>query len=224
MFTQIEPLCLGESFAGLPTTSTNGITGSWSPILNNLTTTNYTFTPDLGQCATPQFMTVAVKPFVKLSISINEQDFFNTENKKIEVTVLPTGNYLYSLDGKITQTSNIFENVPGCEHTILVEDLSGCGKSNSSVSFFVWDYPHFFTPNNDGVNDYWNIYCGNYKPLTIKIYDRYEKLLSQFLSTSIGWDGKLNGYDLFSDDYWFSVEYLENGQEKIFKSHFSMKR
>jgi gliding motility-associated-like protein len=27
-----------------------------------------------------------------------------------------------------------------------------------------------------------------------------------------------------SDDYWFTVNYLENGEEKIFKSHFAMKR
>ncbi|RAR46326.1 gliding motility-associated-like protein, partial [Flavobacterium lacus] len=30
--------------------------------------------------------------------------------------------------------------------------------------------------------------------------------------------------NLPSTDYWFTVEYLENGQTKTFKAHFSLKR
>ena len=41
-FTQIEPVCQGSSFT-LPLTSTNGITGIWSPAINNTNTTLYTF-------------------------------------------------------------------------------------------------------------------------------------------------------------------------------------
>ncbi|WP_374542171.1 T9SS type B sorting domain-containing protein, partial [Flavobacterium sp.] len=38
------------------------------------------------------------------------------------------------------------------------------------------------------------------------------------------WDGKFNGQDLPSTDYWFSVDYIENEQQKQFKAHFSLKR
>jgi gliding motility-associated-like protein len=224
LFTPIEPICLGDSFAGLPTISDNGITGTWSPAPNNLATTTYTFTPNAGQCSETQTMTVSINPFVKLSVSINQLEYFSSENQNIEVTVSPFGTYAYSLDGGTFQASNIFENVSSCDHKIVVKDLAGCGKSNVEVSFFVWDYPHFFTPNNDGINDYWNVFCNDYKPFTITIYDRYGKLLKQFLSTNIGWDGKHNGSELPSTDYWFTVEYIENGNTKIFKSHFAMKR
>ena len=60
-FTQVTPICSGELFT-LPTTSINGITGIWSPAINNTTTTTYTFTPDAGQCADPTTMSVAVNP------------------------------------------------------------------------------------------------------------------------------------------------------------------
>jgi gliding motility-associated-like protein len=60
-FTQVAPICVGGSFS-LPTTSNNSITGTWSPAINNLTTTNYTFTPSLGQCTVSQTMTVSVGP------------------------------------------------------------------------------------------------------------------------------------------------------------------
>ena len=44
-FSPVSPICYGEPLSGLPTTSTNGISGSWSPAVNNLATTTYTFNP-----------------------------------------------------------------------------------------------------------------------------------------------------------------------------------
>ena len=58
-FNQISAICSGGSFT-LPTTSTNGITGTWSPAINNTATTTYTFTPNAGQCASATTMTVTV--------------------------------------------------------------------------------------------------------------------------------------------------------------------
>ena len=43
-FTPVEEICSGDVFI-LPSNSNNGITGTWSPIINNTSTTNYTFTP-----------------------------------------------------------------------------------------------------------------------------------------------------------------------------------
>ncbi|WP_211234596.1 Ig-like domain-containing protein, partial [Flavobacterium enshiense] len=63
-FTQVATICSGGTLAALPTTSNEGITGTWSPALNNTATTNYTFTPDAGQCATTVPMTITVTPNV----------------------------------------------------------------------------------------------------------------------------------------------------------------
>ncbi|RYD97437.1 MAG: gliding motility-associated C-terminal domain-containing protein [Sphingobacteriales bacterium] len=59
-FTQIIPVCQGETLSPFPTTSLNGITGTWSPAPNNMATTTYTFTPDTAFCATPATMTVVI--------------------------------------------------------------------------------------------------------------------------------------------------------------------
>lgn len=59
-FTQVASICNGETLAALPTTSINGITGTWSPALNNMATTLYTFTPTTGQCAATVTMTITV--------------------------------------------------------------------------------------------------------------------------------------------------------------------
>jgi len=59
-FTQVAAICSGATLSALPTTSNNGITGTWSPALNNAATTEYTFTPDAGQCASTTTMTINV--------------------------------------------------------------------------------------------------------------------------------------------------------------------
>ncbi|OYU83033.1 MAG: hypothetical protein CFE24_13140 [Flavobacterium sp. BFFFF2] len=64
LFNELAPICAGVSIAPLPTISTNAITGTWSPALNNLANTTYTFTPAAGQCATTTTMTITVHPNV----------------------------------------------------------------------------------------------------------------------------------------------------------------
>jgi hypothetical protein len=59
-FTAVDPICSGEILSALPTTSNNGIAGSWSPAFNNTMTTTYSFTPDAGQCATTAELTITV--------------------------------------------------------------------------------------------------------------------------------------------------------------------
>jgi hypothetical protein len=59
-FTQVATICAGATLNSLPTTSDNGIVGTWSPELNNLATTTYTFTPTVESCATTATMTITV--------------------------------------------------------------------------------------------------------------------------------------------------------------------
>jgi gliding motility-associated-like protein len=61
-FTAIAAICSGATLSALPTTSLNGITGTWSPALNNTATTTYTFTPNAGQCGTTTTLTITVNP------------------------------------------------------------------------------------------------------------------------------------------------------------------
>src|SRR5690606_19106509 len=64
LFSPVSCICSGEPLSPLPTVSNNGVTGSWSPALNNQATTTYTFTPDAGQCAVPTTLTITVEPMI----------------------------------------------------------------------------------------------------------------------------------------------------------------
>jgi len=59
-FEAVGPFCPGENIPELPTTSTNSIHGSWSPEINNLRTTTYTFTPDAGECGSVTTLTIFI--------------------------------------------------------------------------------------------------------------------------------------------------------------------
>ncbi|MGY0391920.1 T9SS type B sorting domain-containing protein [Bizionia sp. KMM 8389] len=118
-----------------------------------------------------------------------------------------------------------FTNVSIGEHTIRTRDINGCGEAVDEV--LVLDYPLFFTPNNDGDNDTWQITgVTSLSNVTLYIFDRYGKLLKQLNPNGPGWDGTLNGQPLPSSDYWFSLDYKEapNEEMKQFKAHFTLKR
>ncbi|GGC87949.1 hypothetical protein GCM10011508_14030 [Flavobacterium lutivivi] len=59
-FNQVAPICEGDILNALPTTSTNGVSGTWQPVMNNMATTTYTFTPNTGVCANTASMTIVV--------------------------------------------------------------------------------------------------------------------------------------------------------------------
>ncbi|SFQ09243.1 gliding motility-associated C-terminal domain-containing protein [Flavobacterium akiainvivens] len=151
-----------------------------------------------------------------------------TENNTVTVYASPSGgvdtSYLYSLDrpNGPWQESPYFENVEPGIHTLYVYDVNGCGIVNEQVS--VLAIPKFFTPNGDGINDYWHITGINGRDFNnskIFIFDRYGKLLSDVKATGPGWDGRYNGHDMPSTDYWFLLN-LEDG--RTIRGHFSMVR
>ena len=135
------------------------------------------------------------------------------------------GTYEYSIDNGLTwQTSPVFSGLVNGTYVVLARDSERCGVVFSQ-SIQTITFPPFFTPNGDGINDFWNI-NGLLPSFRAKIYifDRYGKFLKELNTNGAGWDGTYNGYALPSSDYWFKIEYTENNTRKEFKSHFSLKR
>ena len=159
---------------------------------------------------------------MKLSDAFADSNFANVE------VVGGTGPFQYQLDATPFQDSNVFRNLSFGDHLITVKDSSNCTLISKPIT--ILGYPKFFTPNNDGYNDYWNI--PNYKNFfqaQISIFDRYGKLIVEITPRDLGWDGYHNGNLMQATDYWFTLNYKEkelNGElkSKVIKSHFSLKR
>jgi gliding motility-associated-like protein len=154
-----------------------------------------------------------------------------SDNQVITIAVEGYGSYEYSIDGGPWQTDNVFTGVAPGPHDVQVRDTATdnpCQGPQFNITLediSTIDYPNFFTPNGDGIHDTWNIIgLGDQAAARIYIFDRYGKLIKQISSDGEGWDGTYNGTPLPSTDYWFSVQYVEDGVNKEFKAHFTMKR
>lgn len=197
-----------------PTQTTQQITvtsaGTYTVTLTNATncSKDKTFTVDASGIATIE------------EISIN--DFQENNNATIRISSSSLGDYEFSLDGVNYQDTPFFYNLEAGEYTVYVQDKKGCGITFET--FYILDYPKYFTPNNDGFNDTWfinNLEKRGLENSTITIFDRYGKLLKQLTGFGDGWNGTFNGETLPSSDYWFEIQ-LSSG--KSVKGHFTLKR
>lgn len=147
-----------------------------------------------------------------------------TDNSATIILNNNANGFVFSLDdiNGLYQDSNIFSGLAPGLHTIYIQDVFSC--NTVEVSFNIIGFPDFFTPNNDGYNDYWNVFgleSSDFPSIQLLIFDRYGKLLKSFNPhQSEGWDGKYNGRLATPDDYWYYLK-LPNGKE--YKGHFSLR-
>jgi len=100
----------------------------------------------------------------------------------------------------------------------LTVATSTCGASTSSVFVRVYQkvtIPNAFSPNNDGINDYWDIQALNTYPESItQVFNRYGQQVFQSTGYANPWDGTSNGKALPAGTYYYIID-LKNGQPKL---------
>ena len=127
----------------------------------------------------------------------------------------------YSIDGINYQNSNVFFNAPSGLNSAYIRDTNLCGTATKD--FIVLIVPKFFTPNNDSFNDRWEINELRFYPkASVKIFDRYGKLISILNNNNPGWDGTYHKTMFPADDYWYVLKIDDSETEK--RGHFSLKR
>ncbi len=174
---------------------------------------------------------VTVKASNIANISLNDLSIRDdSENNTISIDHqnLGIGDYEFALDdinGQY-QIEPLFENVPPGVHILYVREQNNCGIIEIEVA--ILGFPKFFTPNNDGYNDMWQVKGFNdnsYDISFIYIYNRFGKVLAKLDTAGEGWDGRYKGKLLPSTDYWFSAQLIDkNGVIRNRRGHFSLIR
>ncbi|GLB53548.1 T9SS C-terminal target domain-containing protein [Neptunitalea chrysea] len=181
---------------------------------------NYTVTvTNQYGCSSSRTITVSASSMADLSYTITG----TYGNNNVTITANGTGDYIYALDLGDYQEEATFYDLSIGEHTVYVSDTNGC--STSSITFNIINFPNYFTPNNDGVNDYWNVIGDDTSNSTInyiEIFDRYGKPIYSFKPNNIGWDGTYHNIPLPSTDYWFVVHF--NNNNNSYQNNFSLLR
>ncbi len=220
------PIVIDETITFCENTSTqihSGISGKnylWS---TGETSENISITTagNYSVIITNSFGCSATKNFLATTNPIPQIDFVDVQFDGITINTSNSGDFLYSIDGINYYASNQFSLSNGGIYNAYVKDTFDCGIAMQPFVFI--STPTFFTPNNDGFNDFWFIKGIQFYPkATTHIFDRYGKLITTLNVSNLVWDGNYNNQIVPASDYWFITEIPETNQ--IIKGHFSLKR
>ena len=221
-FTNPGPICSGTSFS-LPTVSSNGVTGNWSPSIDNTQSTTYTFTPDLG-CAVSVIMDVQVNPSPNASMVTSilsgevplDIEFENTSTNSTNFTWnFGNGEFSSSSD---TYLSMLYNEV-GTYEVILIASNGACIDTATTTivvieSELVIHVPNVFTPNGDFVNDVFFIESNGAKTIYVEILNRWGDLMCKLENSSDVWNGGES-----NDGVYFYRYEITDFSDKVYTGH-----
>ena len=136
---------------------------------------------------------------------------------------LGNGNYFTETNGmgNALNTGDIIMT----SQIIYIYNEINCNSNESSFNVIITDMdffiPKFFTPNNDGFNDFWAVFDNSNSVNNISIFNRNGKLLKFLSGSSLKWDGTYNGEPMNTDSYWYKI--VLNSKE-VLRGYFALKR
>lgn len=133
-FDPYPTYCIGTAIPALPTTSVDGITGSWSPAINNMATTTYTFTPDAGQCiagTTQMTIQIVTQPSIAAGTTINSCCVDVVLNPNADASLTYSWSPGGSTDGSLTIPAGT--NIQNQTYTVTAAAGGGCTATASYV-------------------------------------------------------------------------------------------
>jgi gliding motility-associated-like protein len=201
------------------TYSLNGGTFQVSGTFNNLAGGNYTITVQDANLCTAAITATIIEPEA-ISIASTKVDASCPGVPDGSIALTITGgtqpyNVIWS-DGILTQNR---QDITGGTYSVVVTDKNGCAASLDIVvgiggSEKCLVIPTIITPNNDGVNDTWQIKNIDLFPnAEVFIFTRWGKLVFHSKNLSANpWNGTYEGALLPTDSYHY-VLHLNDGSK-----------
>ena len=200
-------------------------TGTYQPsnIFTNLAPGNHYVTArHTNGCEVPT-VGFEIKAYTPLGIKLSDgQPEMNV------ISVTGTGGapaYEYSFNGEPFTSSNTYKIYKSGDYEVIVRDQNGC-TATIKVPMVYIDVclDNYFTPNGDGVYDNWGPGCTNiYNNLEFSIFDRYGRVIAKY-HYGQKWDGRYNGEELPSGDYWYVLKLNDEKDAREFVGHFTLYR
>ncbi len=136
-----------------------------------------------------------------------------------------TGDYQFTMNGEDYGSVYDYTITESGLYTVTVTDSSGCfATAQIALEFTDICIPNWFTPNGDGEFDTWAPGCvESYPNLTFDIFDRYGRKVATY-RVGGAWDGRYNGNELPTGDYWYVVKTNDSTVDKEFVGHFTLYR
>ncbi|RZN83517.1 MAG: T9SS type B sorting domain-containing protein [Winogradskyella sp.] len=136
-----------------------------------------------------------------------------------------TGSYTYTFNEEDFGAENTYTITQSGIYIVTVTDANGCTAiAQVELEFVDICVPNYFTPNGDGTTDTWAPGCvDNYPNLEFDIFDRYGRKVATYRVGEY-WDGRYNGSELPTGDYWYVVRPNGTSVDRSFVGHFTLYR
>ncbi|WP_208796468.1 T9SS type B sorting domain-containing protein [Flavobacterium fluviatile] len=133
--------------------------------------------------------------------------------------------YMYSFNGEDFTSSNTYKIYKSGDYKVIVRDQNGCTfELIVPMTYVDVCIPNYFTPNGDGLYDEWGPGCTNiYNNLEFSIFDRYGREIAKYRYGQ-KWNGKYNGEELPTGDYWYVLKLNDKKDDREFVGHFTLYR
>ncbi len=127
-------------------------------------------------------------------------------------THAPGTTYTYYTDAALNAQLINYQYVGtnGTYYVKATSNISGCSSSAPVIVKIgpppppVVKAPNTFTPNGDGINDYFIVSIVGFASFkSLKVFNRYGQMVFQTTSQNVPWDGTLNGKPLPSGTYYW---------------------
>jgi large repetitive protein len=167
---------------------------------------------------TPNFLIEEVLP---LTLVLTEGGL----NEIVATATGGAGGYQYALNGESMGNKNTFIYYRSGDYTVTVTDANGCvATATRYFEFIDIKIPNVFTPNGDGDNDVWApTNTINYPDLIFFVFDRYGRKVGTYREGQF-WDGRYNGNELPTGDYWYIIKLRNEADAREFVGHFTLYR
>ncbi len=188
-----------------------------NPVASPTETTEYILSVDNGTCQKSDSVIVGVykKPVAdagpdKVLIQGSATTLDATSNIS-EVSILWQPNFNITT---ATDLVPLVNPITSTMYTLTLNSNYGCGISRDTVFVKVFAklfIPNAFSPNNDGINDQWNIEpLQAYPSAILKVFNRFGQMVFTNNGISKAWDGRYKGKIQPTGAYPYIID-LRNG-------------
>jgi gliding motility-associated-like protein len=189
-----------------------------SNILTNLAAGTYILHVTDNGCGSVDITyTVTEQSYIPPAPAVSNVQLCSSGNSLLSVNN-PSANTIYRLYATESSTEPLDEqkggrftiNIPGNTSYYISEIDGTCESSRAEIDVTVGvsstDVANAFTPNGDGINDYWQIKnINNYTNATIQVFNRYGQLLFESKGYAKPFDGTYRGQKLPAGVYYYII-------------------
>jgi gliding motility-associated-like protein len=229
----------GASYNWLPATGLSCSTCS-NPVASPSVTTIYTVTSNASVlCKTTSTLAVNISPYANAAFTATNTIMAFPQTLTVTNSSSSASSYSWSLSNGSTATATVpsfVVNTPGT-YTLTLIAYNGNGCNDTTTSVIVvndldivlppsLEMPNVFTPNQDGVNDFFFPRMVSFKEMTCSIYDRWGIMVYDFSGLTDKWSGEnMKGKDVPSGTYYYIFTGVDiNGKNYVRKGYVTLSR